>query len=87
MVEGFSENFKCPHCGKDLIWTHMGAAGTRSTVVCAGNIRSSRIILKKKDFKICKWECYIIKNKNGKFQFLRKDNKLYPTKKYFNNSV
>ena len=70
MPEG---NYACPRCGSHLIWTHNGAPGQVTYVICGNNPAASRIDFKFSEIRFCFWEGVCEKNKKGKIFFRNKD--------------
>ena len=65
MTEG---KYVCPRCGSHLIWSHNGASGQKTQIICGNNPAASRIDFVLREVKFCFWRGVCDKDKRGKIQ-------------------
>jgi hypothetical protein len=56
----------CPLCRGSIYWTmYGGREGQTAEAYCSNNVIATRIMIDPMNMITCKWEGYVVRNKNG----------------------
>ncbi len=67
-------NNKCPICKSDIHWYMTNSrAGAKGSVYCANNIQASTLDASFIGKRICSWEGFVVRQKDGGIRFCEKD--------------